>query len=205
VSELVWYAAYGSNLSRARFDLYLRGGRPEGANHDYPGCKDPSAPIDDRPGQIDHELVFGGASRTWGGGVAFVDPDSPRGAKARMYLITVEQFADVVAQENWLDPGSVAFMDLADEIDLGTRHMYGLILRVGELDGHPIATVTQHRGTGVASPSEAYLRHVALGLRDAHQLADEAIIDYLLSTKGIAGLLEREDVRRCVSSPGSLP
>ena len=38
----LWYAAYGSNLARDRFETYLSGGRPDGAARHYPGARDPS-------------------------------------------------------------------------------------------------------------------------------------------------------------------
>ncbi|CCH80358.1 hypothetical protein BN12_90013 [Nostocoides japonicum T1-X7] len=42
--DLVWYAAYGSNLSLERFHCYVAGGRPPGGRHTYPGCRDASPP-----------------------------------------------------------------------------------------------------------------------------------------------------------------
>jgi hypothetical protein len=30
-TRLVWYAGYGSNLLRRRFDCYIKGGKPEGS------------------------------------------------------------------------------------------------------------------------------------------------------------------------------
>src|SRR5438552_4124720 len=72
-SRPVWYATYGSNLSRERFDVYLRGGTPVGGAHTYPGCRDPSPPASDRPWECDFGLRFGGRSQTWGGGVALID------------------------------------------------------------------------------------------------------------------------------------
>ena len=42
----IWYVAYGSNLSRERFCHYLRGGRPDGVERDYPGCRDTSDELD---------------------------------------------------------------------------------------------------------------------------------------------------------------
>lgn len=185
MTELVWYAAYGSNLSRARFDYYLRGGKPRGASHAYPGCRDSSAPLDDRAGEIALEFGFGGTSRTWGGGVALVDPDSVRVARARLYLITVDQFADVVAQENWLEPGSVSLLEMHDELDIGDGRMYGLVLAVGELDGHPVVTFTQRRRTPASKPSIAYLRHIAVGLNESHGLSGAEIAAYLSAARGI--------------------
>ena len=156
-------------MSRARFDIYLRGGTPEGATHHYPGCRDLSAPLDDRALEIDMQLCFGGSSRTWGGGVAFVRPGGT--AKARAYLITDEQFADVIAQENWLEPGSIG-------ID-GGDYMYGVIPELGELDGHPVRTITQAPDTPLNPPSAAYVKHIVDGLREAHGMSDEAIEAYL--------------------------
>lgn len=198
MSELVWYAAYGSNLSRTRFGCYLRGGTPTGAGHSFPGSRDQSDPMDDRPWEIHTELVFGGTSITWGGGVAFVDPDAEIVTKARLYLITGEQFADVVAQENWLAPGTVpppVFEDAVESV-VGAEHMYGLVLSLGSLDDRPVLTFTQHRGTAVAAPSPAYLRHVANGLREAHEMTTSDVVAYLAERRGIAGNLTLETLTR---------
>lgn len=183
----VWYAAYGSNLSRARFDVYLRGGTPEGATHEYPGCRDPADPLEDRALEIDRELMFGGTSHTWGGGVALVDPDVSGKTKARLYLISLEQFEDVVAQENWLACGSVRLGHTEDEISIGSERVYGLVVALGPLDGRPVLTVTQQRGTAIAKPSVAYLRHIAIGLREAHGLDTDEAATYLLGKRGVAG------------------
>ena len=40
----VWYVAYGSNMSAARFGCYISGGRPPGARRTYLGCRDQSPP-----------------------------------------------------------------------------------------------------------------------------------------------------------------
>jgi cation transport regulator ChaC len=186
--ELVWYAAYGSNLSRARFECYLRGGTPDGATHRFPGCRDPSDPRDDRPYELGAELVFGGTSQTWGGGVAFVVPSDSATAKARLYLVTLEQFADVVAQENWLECGVIALEPpYAAEI---ADCLYGVVVPVGSLEGNPILTVTQVTHTQASPPTIAYLRHIAVGLREAHAMSSGEIVDYLASKRGIDGALD---------------
>ena len=198
MSELVWYAAYGSNLSRARFDHYLRGGTPAGAGHAYPGCRDPSHPLEDRPWEISSELVFGGTSRTWGGGVAFVDRGAST-AKARLYLITLEQFEDVVAQENWLQPGSVSVRgDLSVEIDVGAEHTYRLLLPLGEVAGRPVLTLTQRRGTSPAKPSARYLRHIADGLSESHSMTLDEVASYLSSKRGIEKLWTEDQLRKAI-------
>lgn len=201
MSRLVWYAAYGSNLSRARFGFYLRGGTPEGATHAYPGSRDASDPVDDRPWEIQRELAFGGTSRTWGGGVAFVDPDSETSSKARLYLITADQFGDVVAQENWLVPGKVTLADWeGDERVIGVEHMYGLVLALGSVDDYPVLTFTQHRGASRSTPSPAYLHHIAEGLREAHAMTSADIVDYLAKRPGIFGNLTDDELRTSIES-----
>ena len=180
--EGIWYAAYGSNLSRRRFDIYLRGGRPDGATHTYPGCRDISDPADEDVGDIPSELCFGGWSQTWGGGVAFVRPSETARSKVRLYLITLEQFADVVAQENWLKPGSIE-IDPAKDTVLDGR-MYGVVPRLGDREGLPVLTITQAAQTEIAVPAPAYLRPIAEGLAEAHGLGADEIVAYLASAPG---------------------
>ena len=47
--KYVWYACYGSNLSKERFLFYVKGGFCKLNNKDYKGCADKSEPIKDRP------------------------------------------------------------------------------------------------------------------------------------------------------------
>ena len=101
--ELVWYASYGSNLLRARFLAYIRGGPPPGASFVQVGCSDTTPPRHDRGVMILHHLYFAESSRNWeDAGIAFLDPGKDSSAKTlgRMYLITAQQFREVVLQEN---------------------------------------------------------------------------------------------------------
>jgi hypothetical protein len=180
----VWYAAYGSNLSRERFDVYMSGGRPEGATHTYPGCRNPAPPMDDVPGVIDTELAFGGWSQTWGGGVAFVRDRPGALTRARLYLLTLEQFEDVVAQENWLIPGSVTIEPSEEQVVLDGDHTYRLVMPLGKRDGTPILTVSQLVATETAPPTVAYLTHIAHGLRESHGMTHSEIVSYLADAPG---------------------
>ncbi|WP_425681644.1 hypothetical protein [Micromonospora sp. DT31] len=103
---LLWYVAYGSNLHAARLDWYLRGGRPPGGLRAYPGCRDCRPPRRTVPALIPGGVYFAGESRAWTGGMAFYDPTLPGRAAARGYLVTVEQFADIAAQEMYRPPGA---------------------------------------------------------------------------------------------------
>ena len=96
---LVWYAGYGSNLSRERFACYVAGGAPPGADHVYAGCRDRTAPRATTTLRFPGRLRFAGTSTVWGGGLAYLDLDAPGEVVARGYLVTTEQLDDVAAQE----------------------------------------------------------------------------------------------------------
>ena len=120
-TTFVWYASFGSNILSERFACYLRGGRIEGMIKDMPGSRDATLPTEwMRWDNLPHRLFFAHSSPTWdGGGVAFVDlgenfsdDDNAKtpvqnqlGTSYRLYRVTLEQFNDVLAQENGMVPG----------------------------------------------------------------------------------------------------
>jgi hypothetical protein len=201
----LWYASYGSNLSRDRFLCYLRGGRPEGARRTYPGARDRTLPVADTPFVLPGSVFFGGHSPTWGGGIAFYDAGSTDDvALSRAYLITEGQFADVAAQEMRRDPGED--LDLTTVLDershtLGEGHYEALHL-VGELDGRPVITFTSPEPAEVepAAPSAAYLAMIARGLQETHEQTDAEVVDYLLSRPGVAPAWSRGEVAGLVTT-----
>ena len=65
--DRVWYVAYGSNLGTDRFRCYLVGGRPDGGNRTYVGCRDATAPARTFSLELPGALVFAGESGVWGG------------------------------------------------------------------------------------------------------------------------------------------
>ena len=85
----VWYLAYGSNMSAARFGCYISGGRPRGARRTYLGCRDQSLPRRDIGIHLAGGLTFAGESRVWGGGMAFYNPHVDGELAARAYLLTL--------------------------------------------------------------------------------------------------------------------
>lgn len=158
-TELVWYAAYGSNTDAERFACYLRGGTPPGAAFRNPGARDPSLPRDDRPHVLDRAIRFAGSTRGWhGGGAAFVDPHPSAGVRtlARAWLITREQLEDVFIQEGaW----------------------YDLLLPCGDLEGVPVFTITATSRPlpDPNPPSAPYLEVIVRGLSAAHGLSAEEV------------------------------
>lgn len=97
---------------------YIEGGTPPGGKLRNKGCTDKTPPAATELVSFPYELFFARNSRfTWsGGGVAFIKPSSSQcgqiqrvsslnsipddHALGRLYLITLEQFREIVAQEN---------------------------------------------------------------------------------------------------------
>jgi hypothetical protein len=190
--QTVWYVAYGSNLASRRFGCYLKGGRPAGGRRRYVGCRDPSDPVEDVFLEVPGGLVFAGSSGMWGGGMAVYDPDAEGRAAVRAYRITVEQLADVVAQEMRRPPGGdftealVAALPGVETARVLGAGRYETLIGLGVRDGAPLVTVTASDvgSLDLAAPTETYLRWVAEGLRESHGWAPERIGAYLASAPG---------------------
>ncbi|MFC7493429.1 MULTISPECIES: histone deacetylase [unclassified Nocardioides] len=196
--DTLWYAAYGSNLDADRFRCYLLGGCPPGAARTYPGAREPAEPLDDRPFTMAGRVHFAWRSPTWGGGVAFHDPDADGETLARAYLVTADQFADVLEQEMGREPG--VDHDLS-EVLAGGRHAVGpghyeTVHLAGELDGRPVLTFSTPdvEPLGLRAPAAAYVATMARGLRQAHELDDVDLADYLLDCPGAAPAWTRDEL-----------
>ena len=88
--DLIWYVAYGSNLSSRRFKRYL---------DQMPG--QPPIP-ESKAFSIPNNIYFDRESSTWGGGgVAFLDPTKEGFAYGRAYLLTHVQFHILQDKEAW--------------------------------------------------------------------------------------------------------
>lgn len=191
--RLVWYAAYGSNLSRRRFLAYLEGGAASGSSRPLTGARDDTPPRADAPHEAPYPVVFRRWSDTWGGAVAFcaVQPVPGHRARMRRWLITTEQLADVIAQENALPPGSVTLGDLSrlspgQIIDV-VEGWYGTLVVLGTVGGVPVVTITNRDAVSEPageSPSAAYIAHMIDGLVEAHGLSRAEAEAYLASVVG---------------------
>ena len=100
--DMIWYAAYGSNLSEHRFLCYINGGKPEGASEEQLGMRDKSPPLINMHFSISHELYFADYAVRWDGGVAFISPEPSEKYEThcRIYLIKRQQFIELLSQEN---------------------------------------------------------------------------------------------------------
>jgi hypothetical protein len=192
--QLIWYAAYGTNLHRDRFGCYLHGGRPEGVSRTYGGCRDPSDPRAEGALRFGGRITFGGESSVWTGGMAFVDCAAPGQVAARTYLITLEQLSDVVSQEIRLIPGQEIPLDV---VRSGGPHglspgRYDTIVSLGVRSGHPVVTITASDLPPPAPPADGYVWTMAVGLRETFGLDAAEIADYLAECVGVEGIWTRE-------------
>jgi len=194
----LWYAAFGSNLSSARFATYLEGGKPPfaEANHREVGARDPSAPTGSLPFATMHELYFAHRAARWGGGgVAFLDADvgdeTSGPTICRLYRITLEQFEDVHRQENGAEEAQPLDLDvlLSQGRIVQYHRLYGLALLLGyEEDGLPIVTITaRSRPVPPITPDARYLATIAIGLQQSAGMSRSDAIDYLLTKEGVRG------------------
>lgn len=189
---MVWYVSYGSNMNAARFGCYLAGGTPPGARRGFPGCRNGQRPVATRGHELSGGIYFATESLVWGGGRAFYDPALPGTAAMRAYLITVEQFSDLVAQEMYRAPG--VDLDLTEALMTGRATLgpgrYETLLCVGALDGYPVLTFTAPWSSAdveLLAPSARYLGILAGGLREAHGWDPGQAASYLASRPGAAG------------------
>lgn len=192
---LVWYAAFGSNLSTARLACYLEGGTPPGAAREYEGCRDPAPPREHRAIAIDGTLRFAGASRVWGGGILFYDPGGKGEVHARAYLLRLEQFGDLVAQETRQPVGRPLVLAETGPTRHGLSKVYDVVLDLGELDGHRVVTLSSVRQHPIRPPSEAYVRIVLDGLAEGFGLDVEARVVYLARIAGMAPVWTEDGLR----------
>jgi hypothetical protein len=206
VTGHVWYAAYGSNLAAGRFDCYLSGGTPRGAAREYVGARDGSPASGDSWLWCDHELYFARQSRTWGGGVAFLNPVTGSGSSLlRVRRLTCEQFEDVMAQENALLPGDVRLAEPPSngEAVAVLDRWYGTVLGLGERPSssgvsEPVLSFTHSELGAETRPQAAYLATMLSGLRSSGVPVDPA--EYLGGLRGIRGHWDLHELRALADS-----
>lgn len=182
--DRVWYAAYGSNLLRARFLTYLLGGRPDGSARTYPPSDHPRHPVDEMALVLPGSARFAREAASWGGGgVAFWDPDSGAGTAARGWLIDSDQFAELLHLEN----GGADRRRPTVPAELWRRGVcvvgpgwYPRLLVVGLVAGDPVVTFTsavEDDRLPASAPGHAYADVVARGLAETFASPDRGGVD----------------------------
>ncbi|KAH0975801.1 hypothetical protein GBA52_017700 [Prunus armeniaca] len=202
----VWYATFGSNLWLKRFLCYVEGGQVEGMKKPYLGSGDKTPPKEIMWKTFPHRLFFGREfTHTWGpGGVAFLNPKSNIQDKTYMclYRITLEQFNDVLVQENVASfATSSPLFDLAALNSVTSeephslqvhselkRCWYGNVVYLGKESNIPILTMTCTQSDmegfksgelAVCAPAKNYANSIVRGLVEGKQLSQEAAMAYI--------------------------
>ncbi|MBC7349637.1 MAG: hypothetical protein H5U05_06665 [Candidatus Aminicenantes bacterium] len=157
----VIYAAYGSNLLKERFLVYIEGGNFMGGQ--YNGCNDKTEPVDLGWMWVPHRLYFAKQSPRWGyKGVAFLSYDREVNPEyysvVRLWKIKESQFYCIVSQEGgW----------------------YNKFLDLGEKEGITVKTFTGCWENELYDPSEDYLSLIKRGLKETTGWTDEKIDNYI--------------------------
>ncbi len=195
MTDFVWYASYGSNISTERFLCYIKGGQAIGAETSEEGCKDSSLPIKYENITIRKKQYFAKSSKRWQEkSVAFIDSISSNDLTlGRKYLVTKEQFQDIVKQENKITVSFDLDCRLEEARTNGSAIVikdswYGRILFLGESDGYPIYTFTNIEDFDkevTSMPSNQYLLMIASGLVENYKLELNELSEYLFEKNGV--------------------
>jgi hypothetical protein len=208
--HLVWYASYGSNLAyEKRFLCYIQGGTPAGSSKANSGCRDRTPPREIRPITLNFDLFFAGHFRGWGGAAAFIKPGGPASATlGRMYLITEEQFNDVVLQENSRRVDGTHLVPPLRELASQNDHRipgvkaYGRLLVLQNEASRPVLTFTNtdEDVLPIGPPSEAYVRIIVAGLKETYPAMENGdIVEYLSRADGVKGRIGAEQLATWVA------
>jgi len=217
--NMLWYAAYGSNVNRERLLEYIRGGRSRFNGINYPGCRNKQDPIRDYAIAINRELYFGRTADAWGGAVAFVRPEQSKSQTlGRAYLITEEQFLDLACQENGRKPGDPelrfhyefssknpeSYFNPADPSRAAgpTAQWYGRVLLLGTRESWPVFTITAEWPgyADVNPPGRAYVRCIADGIGQLGRISHKALVEYFISKVGVKDRISRPVLERWLGS-----
>ena len=215
---MIWYASYGSNLNTNRFLCYIKGGTPQFSQKKYEGCRDKSMPISSREILIPHELYFAKSSGIWNNGaIAFIKTaESKTTTFGKIYLITDQQFIDIVKQENGLNCHNINFDHNIDLNYISNNKIsfinqkpsqpensnfpkwYGKIINLGIIEDYPVLTFTAEWDDDritYNNPDQTYLKTIANGIRETHKyLSENEIVDYFISKEGIKGKINKKTV-----------
>ncbi|KAJ8752722.1 hypothetical protein K2173_007032 [Erythroxylum novogranatense] len=199
----IWYATFGSNMWTPRFLCYIKGGQVDGMRKPCAGSRDKNSPREIIWKAFPHRLFFGrDSTKTWGaGGVAFLHPESGVDDITYMclYRITLEQFNDVLLQENILSnemktPAfDLAALDTIENertisLDLLKRGWYHNVVYLGKEKDFPILTMTcslsdiekfKYGKVPLRPPSREYANTLIKGLVEGRQLSKQEAAAYI--------------------------
>lgn len=172
--KYVIYAAYGSNLLKERFMVYIQGGTYKG--YPYAGSKDKTEPIDLGWGFIPHRLYFAKKSSRWDNkGVAFVSCEKESNEDyhtvVRLWRVSLTQLEDILKQEGKGGYNVKLYLGNIKNIKLGELHHK----IKGDLDICTFTGCWEKEGRG---PSDKYLDIIKRGLKETTNWSDKEIEEY---------------------------
>lgn len=213
--DMLWYATYGPSVNRDHFLEYIKGGTSNFNGQVYPGCRNKQEPIRDYAMMIPRELYFAKMVDPWGGGVAFLRPEEAKSQTiGRAYLITAEQFVDVVCQENGRRPGDPEVVldyrhaEASKEcyltrgnpnVPLGQGKMwYGRVMRLGTRESWPVlaATAEWPGYSEINAPGRSYLKTIAAGIGQLGKISEKSLVEYFITKVGIRERISRPVLER---------
>jgi len=161
-NKKVIYAAYGSNILKERFLIYIYGGFYRGKN--YKGCNEKTDPISIGYVYVPYKLYFAKNSETWdNGGIAFLSKNEEKNSYyhsiVRLWEITENQFNKIWEQEG--------------------INLYKLLLKLGEINNKKILTFTGDYENEKNKPSESYIKVIKKGIKEITGWKDIEINKYI--------------------------
>lgn len=195
---MIWYVSYGSNISQSRFLHYIEGGFLHGKTY-HKGCTNQTSPLESLPYKIEgFELVFSYKSQRWGGGIGFIQYNKDTHVLARKYLITKDQFIQVMLQENGIHDYDEQedYLKMLEGIlkkkpNYGESFpflhtLYGELIYLGECEkGFPKVTFSDTQRKEYNKPSIHYLGTISKGLLEIGHLKNlEECSVYFEKSKG---------------------
>ncbi|BAT76524.1 hypothetical protein LR48_Vigan01g273700 [Vigna angularis] len=199
----IWYASYGSNMWKARFNCYLEGGQVDGMVKQCSGSVNRTLPKEITWKTFPCDIFFGrDSSHSWGlGGVAFLNPEKKFEGKTYtcLYKISLEQFNDILFQENILslDAGSplvdITTLNAISDKEFNSLEVvkgawYGNVVYLGKEQDIPVITMTsslldmERFKSGklpLRAPNKAYANSLIKGLVEGEQLSEAEAIAYI--------------------------
>jgi len=171
-TDFVWYAAYGSNMTWARFRHYLEGGTLAATGRAHHGARDSSHPRDTSAAWLPGRMYFATRTAYWGGCRALYDPDAAGMTAGRAWLITPAQLCDIMSQEMKREPGADYALPLVPgrehRLRAGDGH-YETVTCAGQLRGRPVITFCAPwamASVAPLAPAPAYRAMIAAGLHE---------------------------------------
>lgn len=222
MKNYVWYASYGSNLYYKRFKLYIEGGTEDFVDREYKGCTNKELPRKSGIIKKPYKLYFSKKASHWSDmGVAFIDNskavEKNEYTLFRIYKITLDQFVEIIQQENGIDPDysklEINIHDIVKrkEYSIGLPNefqWYGRILHIGNKDGLPIFTFTAkwvQKDIDVNRPSKEYLTTIMNGIIESNNYNQEDLFEYFISKDGVNNNIKSRELYEIIDTLKNWP